>query len=72
MALPHSVTLNLRSLIVAAHRSNKPWFRVLVSQGQGWEGSIYRLRGSRNLEFFKGPQAKVSLFINKYLLPTVY
>lgn len=35
---------------------------------QGWEGSIYRLRGSRNLEFFKGPQANASLLTGIYCL----
>lgn len=74
MALPHSVPLNLSSL-VAAHRSTSPPFSILVSQGQGWEPSMNRLRGSRDLEFSKGPQAKASLFIQQVFiesLPYIY
>lgn len=64
-----TLTLNLRSL--TAPRSNKPgsgcWSGWSGGR-QGREGSIYRLRGSRNLEFFKGPQANASLSTSIYCL----
>lgn len=63
-----STTQNSRSLTVVNSKSNPVWCWPGCWSPGGKVGVgraiLNGVRGSRNLEFFKGPQAKASLFIH--------